>query len=70
MHIFPTMHEEPMKNIDRRGAMIRGKEIHHEAVVKVQKQAVAEVLMGGKLHLDNYMRFEKKPDRRPRLKVA
>lgn len=50
--------------------MIRGKEIHHEAVVKVQEQAVAEVLMGGKLHLDNYMRFERKPDRQPKLKVA
>lgn len=40
-----------MKNIDRGGAMIRGKEIHHEAVAKVQEQAVAKVLMGGKLHM-------------------
>lgn len=59
------MHKEPRKNIDKRVAMIRGKEIHHEAVAKVQEQAVAEVLTGGKLHLDNYMRFERKPERCP-----
>lgn len=63
------MDEEPIKDIYR-STMIRGKEIHYKAVVKVQEQAVAKVLMGGKLNLDSNMTFERRLERQPRLKVA